>query len=189
MKRLFRIHNTIILGVLFLTCNNSNHTSTDAKAKSNCDQLKPGENGFIQLVTNNEPGEPMIIYGKIIDSRTKQPVSNAALFLYQTDTAGIYTRSGPNEQARIRGTVNSNASGCFKIKTILPGDYPAQKNSRHLHYVINAKGYNEKKSLLFFKGFTTGNITDEGPLIVLDIKKDQTGTWIGSTDLLIDAAH
>jgi protocatechuate 3,4-dioxygenase beta subunit len=81
--------------------------------------------------------------------------------------------------------VHTNDSGCFKIKTILPGDYPGQKNSRHLHYVISAKGYKEIRSILFFKGFTTSNITGQGPLSVLDIKKDKDGNWIGSIDLPI----
>jgi protocatechuate 3,4-dioxygenase beta subunit len=188
MKQPFSIHKPVLFSLLFLTCNNSNQPFEDTAIESNCHQLKPGQKGFIQLVNSNEPGEPLIIYGKVMDSKTGQPVSNAALFLYQTDTAGIYSRTGPDENARIRGTVHTSASGCFKIKTILPGDYPGRKNSRHLHYVINTKGYKERKSILFFKGFTTENITGEGPLIVLDIQKDKTGTWVGSTDLRIEAS-
>jgi protocatechuate 3,4-dioxygenase beta subunit len=115
-------------------------------------------------------------------------MSDVSIFLYQTDSKGIYSSSGRDEDARIRGVVNTNESGCFKIKTILPGDYPGQKNSRHLHYVINAKGYAERKSILFFKGFTTENITGRGPLIVLDIRKDSTGTWIGTTNIHLEQA-
>ena len=188
MKQLFRIHNPVILVVMFLTCYNNVQIIGQNKPENNCWQLEPGQNGFIQLVNNNEAGESLIIYGKIIDHKTKLPVNGAALFLYQTDSTGIYNSTGPDEQARIRGTVNTDANGCFKIRTILPGDYPGRKNSRHLHYVINAKGFKEKKSILFFKGFTTENITDQGPLIVLDIKKDKTGTWIGSTDLSIESS-
>jgi hypothetical protein len=189
MKKLFGIHSPIILSVLFLISDNSFQTSRYIKIDTNCNQLKPGQKGFVQLVNVNEPGEPLIIYGKIMNSKSRQPVSNATLFLYQTDTAGIYNSTGPDEQARIRGTVNTNESGCFTIKTILPGDYPNRKNSRHIHYVVNAKGYNERKSILFFKGFTTENITGEGPLVVLDIKRDKTGTWTGSAVLQIEAAN
>ena len=185
MKQLFGIHHLFILVVLFLTCNNSNQVSDDNKP-DNCNQLEPGQKGFIHLVDNNEPGEPLIIYGKIIDRKTGLPVINATLFLYQTDSTGVYNSTGTEEQARIRGTVSAHSSGCFKIKTILPGDYPGRKNSRHLHYVINAKGYKEMKSILFFKGFTTENITGEGSLIVLDMKKDKAGTWTGSTNLYLE---
>lgn len=186
MKRLFVMQPPIIAMVLFLTCNQRQETANDNQEK-NCSNLEAGQKGFIQLTKKEEPGEPLMIYGKIIDRRTNQPVKDVSLFLYQTDTSGIYNVSGgPDDQARIRGTVHSNESGCFKIKTILPGDYPGQKNSRHLHYVINAKGYKELKSILFFKGFTTSNITGQGPLSVLDIKKDKDGNWIGSINIHID---
>ena len=174
-----------LIQLTFFTCN-SYQNYTDNNQEIKCAELKAGQKGFIQLVKNNEPGEPLVVYGKIIDLKTRRPLSDVSIFLYQTDSNGIYTSSGRDEDARIKGTVYTSENGCFKIKTILPGDYPGQKNSRHLHYVINAKGYAEKKSILFFKGFTTSNITGQGPLIVLDIHKDATGTWIGSTDFYLE---
>jgi protocatechuate 3,4-dioxygenase beta subunit len=189
MKQLFVIQHPIILMVLFLTCNEPQDTGNDQKEK-NCSKLETGQKGFIQLTRKDEPGEPLVIYGKIIDRKTNHPVKDVSLFLYQTDTSGVYNTTGaPDDQASIRGTVHTNESGCFRIKTILPGDYPGQNNSRHIHYVINAKGYKEMKSILFFKGFTTANITGQGPLSVLDIKKDKDGTWIGSIDIHIDGTN
>ena len=185
MKYLIGFNCLIIQFIFFNTwdrCDQINKDNSDTK----CHELKPGQKGFIQLVKDYEPGEPLVVYGKIVDMKTNQPVKNISIFLYQTDIKGIYSSSGRDEDARIKGTVLTNENGCFKIKTILPGDYPGQKNSRHLHYVINEKGYMEKKSLLFFKGFTTPNITARGPLIVLDIRKDATGTWIGSTDFYLE---
>ena len=183
MKLLFGMHHPIILIVLFLTCN-GHQIPEDIKLDKNCINLEPGHKGFIQLAKNVEPGEPLVIYGKVIDGKTNQPIKDVSLFLYQTDSSGIYNASGgPDDQARIRGAIHTNESGCFKIKTILPGDYPGRKNSRHLHYIVNAKGYKEIKSILFFKGFTTTNITGQGPLSVLDIKKEKNGSWIGSIDI------
>ena len=172
--------------MLFFSCGNGYPIDENNNKEIKCAELRFGEKGFIQLVNNNEPGEPLVVYGKIVDSKTNQPLNDATIFLYQTDNNGIYSSSGRDEDGRIRGTVYTSQSGCFKIKTILPGDYPAQTNSRHLHYVINAKGYMEKRSLLFFKGFTTPNISGQGPLMVLDIRKDATGTWIGSTDFYLE---
>ena len=183
MKLLFEMHYTIILIVLFLTCNGRQNQGNTKQEKS-CIDLQLGQKGFIQLAKSDEPGEALVIYGKVIDGKTNEPIERASLFLYQTDSSGIYNASGgPDDQARIRGTLHTNENGCFKIKTILPGDYPGQKNSRHLHYVINAKGYKELKSILFFKGFTTTNITGQGPLSVLDIKKGKNDTWIGTIDI------
>jgi protocatechuate 3,4-dioxygenase beta subunit len=180
MNRLFWIQYPLIAVSLFVICGSTQMQRNDNQEKS-CNDLEPGQKGFIQLAKEGEPGEPLVVYGKVTDRETNQPVRDASLFLYQTDSSGIYNASGgPDNQARIRGTVHTNESGCFKIKTILPGDYPGRKNSRHLHYVINAEGYKEKKSILFFKGFTTTNITAQGPLSVLDITKEKDGTWIGS---------
>ena len=187
MKRLLKRQHPIILVVLLLTCSSGQITG-DFNQEKNCSDLKAGDKGFIQLAKENEPGEPLIVSGKVIGGKDFKPIEGAYLFLYQTDSSGIYnTSGGPDNEARIRGTVQTNESGCFKIKTILPGDYPGQKNSRHLHYVVNAEGYKESKSILFFKGFTTANITGEGRLSVLDIKKEN-GTWIGSIDLSIERA-
>ena len=182
MKRLFGIHPFIIMALL-LSCNGG-QVPGNINQEKNCINLAAGQKGFIQLANNDEPGEPLVIYGKVIDRKSNQPIGDVSLFLYQTDSSGIYNASGgPDDQARIRGVVQTTESGCFKINTILPGDYPERKNSRHLHYVINAKGYKEIKSILFFKGFTTTNITGQGPLSVLDIKKEKNGSWIGSIDI------
>lgn len=186
MKLLFGVRYTTILIVLFLTCNRGQNQG-NIKQEINCIDLEPGQEGFIQLAQSDEPGEPLLIYGKVIDGTTNQPIKGASLFLYQTDSSGIYNASGgPDDQARIQGTIHTNENGCFKIKTILPGDYPRQRNSRHLHYVINAKGYEELKSILFFKGFTTTNITGQGPLLILDIKKGKNDTWIGAIDITME---
>ena len=186
MKRLIKIKQPIILMTLLLAWTGRQFPES-GNPEENCTNLGPGQKGFIQLAKDSEPGESLVIYGKIIDRNSNQPISDASLFLYQTDSSGIYNASGgPDSQARIRGTIHTNEGGCFKIKTILPGDYPRQKNSRHLHYVVNAKGYKEAKSILFFKGFTTPNITGRGPLEVLDIKKREDGGWIGTIDLKME---
>ncbi len=172
--------------LVYATYNNVFQISVDHDNAKDCKELSVGDKGFIQLTKKTEPGEPLTVYGKILDKQTKQPIENASLFLYQTDSTGIYSTSGIDRDARIKGTLYSNTSGCFKIQTILPGDYPENKNSRHLHYIINAKGYKEVTSALFFKGFTTHNLSEQGPLIILDIKKGNTGAWIGMTNFYLE---
>lgn len=183
MTRLLRMSHPVIVVALCLTWN-GDQIPWSKTEEANCINLSPGQKGFIQLAKEDEPGEPLVIHGKVIDQKANRPIGDVSLFLYQTDSSGIYNASGgPDDQARIRGTLHTNESGCFKIKTILPGDYPGRKNSRHLHYVVNAKGYKEIKSILFFKGFTTANITGQGPLSVLDIKREKNGGWVGSIDI------
>jgi hypothetical protein len=184
MKHLSIILSPLVLAAMVLAFTAGPHSDNDI-LKDNCKQLRPGDAGFIQLTGNNEPGEPLVIYGRVVDHKTWRPVRDVTLFLYQTNAKGEYNSPGPDDQAKIRGTVSTNPNGCFKIKTILPGDYPGQKNSRHLHYVINAKGYKETRSILFFKGFTS--ISGRGNLAVLDIIKDSTGAWAGTVNFFMEA--
>ena len=122
MKRLSVIHHPIILMILFLTCNESQDPG-NKNQQENCSNLEAGQKGFIQLTKNEEPGEPLMIYGKIIDRKSNHPVRDVSIFLYQTDTSGIYNVSGePDDHAKIRGTVYTNENGCIKRNTILPGD-------------------------------------------------------------------
>jgi protocatechuate 3,4-dioxygenase beta subunit len=187
MKYYTPVSFLLVLPILFCAASNSVlQISIDNEKAQGCQELSVGDIGFIQLTKKTEPGESLTVYGKILDKQTSQPIENASLFLYQTDSTGIYNISGIDRDARIKGTVYSNTSGCFKIQTILPGDYPGNKNSRHLHYVINAKGYKELTSALFFKGFTTRNLTEQAPLIILDIKKNNTGAWVGMTNLYLE---
>jgi hypothetical protein len=47
------------------------------------------------------------------------------LFVYQTDADGYYTRPRSNpRQARLRGSVTTDARGAYRIDTIHPGSYP-----------------------------------------------------------------
>jgi protocatechuate 3,4-dioxygenase beta subunit len=185
MRRLFVIQHVIILVAVFNVTDRK--LRENLSEQTNCSTLEPGQKGFIQLVTNEEPGEPLVVYGKVIERQSNQPVRDASLFLYQTDSSGIYNASNaPEEQARIRGTVMTNENGCFKVKTILPGDYPGSKNSRHLHYRIDAAGHKQTTSTLFFKGFTNSKIATDGRFPILDITKRESGTWIGTINLTIE---
>lgn len=182
MKQLFTICSFAIVGIALAAYCNTQPTAGN-EPKANCNQLQPGQKGFIQLAESKEPGEKLVIYGRVVDHKTHRPVPGVSMLLYHADTKGIYGNAGQSEErARIRGTVGTASTGCFKIKTILPGDYPGQNNSRHLHYEINAKGYKKVTSTLFFKGFTPAGFNPQNNFIVLDIKKDSTGAWVGTAN-------
>ena len=183
--RIMQFSKILVASACFAFCN-SHQTTKIVNAPATCNELEAGQTGFLQLTSPEEPGELLTVYGKVVDQLKGTAVPGASIFFYQTDSSGIYNpNGGPDREARIKGTVLTNESGCFKIKTILPGDYPGQKNSRHLHYILTAEGFKETKSILFFKGFTTSNLSNSETLAVLDIWKDDAGGWIGSMDLKI----
>lgn len=151
-----------------------------------CALLTAGNDGFICIADTDEPGEPLTIYGKLLDRETGLPVSQGTIFFFQADSAGIYNSIGMPTLAKIRGTVKVNKSGCFLVKTILPGDYPGTKDNRHLHFVLRAKGYKKVSKEFFFEGFVNDKLRNEPYGIVLPIVKSGKREWVGTTDLLMD---
>jgi protocatechuate 3,4-dioxygenase beta subunit len=90
----------------------------------------PRENGLaaqrparIDIAGSREPGSRILIRGVVYD-RAGKPTPNVGIFLYQTDAAGYYSRPVNNpRQARLRGTVWTNAQGAYEFSSIQPGHY------------------------------------------------------------------
>lgn len=99
------------------------------------------------LVSEDEPGEPLIIRGIIYKADGKTPAPGVILYIYQTDNSGLYSQ-GKNQQhairhGHLRGWVRTNAKGEYEFKTIRPASYPKSNNPQHIHPIIYEpnKGY------------------------------------------------
>lgn len=175
-----------LIAIIFIRTSTGINTP---ESQTYCDSLKQGDKGFIRLTKAKEPGEALIIYGKVLDKKTNLPIKRASLFLYHTDTAGHYNSwfFGYPALAKIRGTLYTNDSGCFKIQTILPGDYPGAKDNRHIHFVLKAKGYKTIRREFLFDGFLNDEMRkhaiQDSSGIILNIKKNEQGTWVGLADM------
>ncbi|MCA1558211.1 MAG: hypothetical protein LC731_06700 [Acidobacteria bacterium] len=111
----------------------------DRSAASSADTQRPNR---IQIAGREEPGERILIRGTIYDMQGK-PMPNVMLFLYHTDAAGYYSRpvSNPRE-ARLRGTLWSDAEGRYAFDTIKPSHY-ANVNPQptmHIHVHLEPQG-------------------------------------------------
>jgi len=77
----------------------------------------------IDIVTPQEPGRRIHLSGTIFDANGK-PVPGVKIFLYHTDATGYYSRPVNNpRQARLHGTLWSNALGQYSFHTIKPAPY------------------------------------------------------------------
>ncbi|MDQ3474218.1 MAG: hypothetical protein M3447_10825 [Acidobacteriota bacterium] len=78
------------------------------------------------------------------DGRT--PLEGINLFVYQTDTTGVYSTSGgggDNRSTRIHGLMRSNKEGRYEFRTIKPGSYPNSRNAAHIHAYVSGPNYPE----------------------------------------------
>ena len=77
----------------------------------------------IDIVTPQEPGTRIHLSGTIFDPNGK-PLPGVKMFLYHTDATGYYSRPvNDPRQARLRGTLWSNALGQYSFHTIKPAHY------------------------------------------------------------------
>jgi protocatechuate 3,4-dioxygenase beta subunit len=91
----------------------------------------------IELVGRSEPGEHLLMRGMVCDKYDK-PAPNVKIFLYQTDAAGYYSQPVNNpRQARLHGTVWSDAEGRYAFSTIRPAHYAGVNPPPPMHIHVH----------------------------------------------------
>lgn len=91
----------------------------------------------IDIATPQEPGTRIHISGTIFDANGK-PLPSVKMFLYHTDNTGYYSRPvNDARQARLRGTLWSNASGQYSFNTIKPAHYGDVSSPPAIHIHVH----------------------------------------------------
>ncbi|MFF0556218.1 carbohydrate-binding protein [Streptomyces sp. NPDC020472] len=80
-----------------------------------------------------------------------RPISGVLLDFWQADVNGAYDNTG----FRFRGHQFTDATGAFKLTTIVPGLYPGR--TRHLHVKLQAPGRPVLTTQLYFPGEPRNN--------------------------------
>lgn len=102
----------------------------------------PGEDApaSIVLAPPGEPGEPLLVRGRVFAPDGETPVPGVVLYVYQTDAEGRYApplRRTP----RLRGWVRTDQAGRYEYRTIRPGSYPGRRAAAHVHVQLWGAGY------------------------------------------------
>lgn len=107
----------------------------------------------IDLVADDEPGEPLVITGRLFAADGETPLADTEIYVYHTDINGYYSgNTTRSDNPRIHGTLTTDADGRYEIRTIRPGPYPAAGVPAHVHYVVRAEGHIEQRFELRFEG-------------------------------------
>lgn len=96
------------------------------------------------IVSDQEPGEPLIVSGTIYAPDGRAPLERISLWVYQTDATGNYsTGGGNNRNTRLHGLMRTNAEGRYEFRTIKPVSYPGRRIPAHIHAFVSGPGYPE----------------------------------------------
>jgi len=185
---------------------NSQPESSNQEQSGNCYPTTPdyyGEGPFYtenpptieanQLATAAEPGEKMIISGRVLNLDCTEFIPNATIDVWHANNAGNYDNDGYN----LRGVTTSNDQGFYIFETIKPGKYLNGNAFRpsHIHFKITAPGFETLTTQLYFEGdpdlesdaassITTGQFNAQNRIIPLT--KEQGGGLEGTWDINVN---
>jgi protocatechuate 3,4-dioxygenase beta subunit len=162
---------------------------TSAQAPQVAEKNAPSK---VAIVSKDEPGERLIVSGRVFGPDGKTPVAGASIYVYHTDAKGVYT-PGPtndNRNPRLRGYLRTDEQGRYEYSTIKPAPYPGNRTPAHIHYVVNAQGYQERVFEILFEGDplvsdrTRSDAAKEGSAFsIRPIARDQQGVWRCAQDV------
>jgi protocatechuate 3,4-dioxygenase beta subunit len=106
-----------------------------------------------RLAPDGEPGQALTISGVVV-AADGSPVSDASLYVYQTDHEGYYgvKPASDNRNPRLKLFLRSDARGAWSFATVKPGSYPNSRVPPHIHFEVAAQGRAPKIFEIVFEG-------------------------------------
>ena len=105
----------------------------------------------------NEPGQRLVVSGRILQNDCETPISGAMLEVWHANDAGCYsinldcpTGNPENDNYNLRGKMFSDENGQYAFETVLPGYYA--NRPRHIHIKITTPNEEVLISQLYFEG-------------------------------------
>ncbi len=92
--------------------------------------------------------EKMLLTGIVYQNDGKTPANDVIIYIYHTDTTGIYPRqendsNWAQRHGYIRGWIKTNENGKYLFYTFRPASYPNSVQPQHVHITIKEPDKNE----------------------------------------------
>ena len=104
-----------------------------------------GLSATVTLAGAQEPGERMILTGRVLAADGTTPAAGVVIYAHHTNHAGLYA-NGSNESVwsrrhgRLRGWARTGADGRYSFRTIKPAPYPDRTMPAHVHLFVGEPG-------------------------------------------------
>ncbi len=98
------------------------------------------------LANKAEPGERMILSGRVLTADGARPAANVVIYAHHTNAAGRYANGSSESEwsrrhGRLRGWVRTGSDGRYAFDTIKPAPYPNETMPAHVHLFIAEAGH------------------------------------------------
>lgn len=94
-----------------------------------------------------EDNDKMVVEGKIFKRDGVTPAVGIILYIYHTDSKGLYSKGASQKlgirHGHIRGWIKTGEDGSYRFYTCKPAPYPERNSASHIHPVIKEPGTNE----------------------------------------------
>lgn len=164
-----------------------------------CGAMDAPANGLTSVMViadDDEPGERIILHGRVLERDGVTPAPNVLVYAYHTDATGVYRREGgetgnARRHGVLRGWLRTDDEGRYEIRTIRPGSYPSRSEPAHIHVTLTPPDGEEHWVASF-------NFSDD-PLLserekrqsrdagrfgaVMDLVADENDVLVGERDL------
>ena len=152
---------------------------------------------FISNTPKAERGDRMVVRGVVMDS-DKKPIANASVYLYHTDNDGRYNtqKARPGfggENPRLHSYMRSDSVGRYVYGGIRPAAYPGLTLPAHVHFVVQADGFQPRVFEFWFEGdpmikedHLAGQAKDPNRFLIRPAKRDTNRVWQITNDIVLE---
>ena len=130
------------------------------------------------LWRDGDGGEPLVLRGRVLDTCGK-PVANALVRIVHANENGDHIAD------RWRAHLNTDASGQFRVVTVLPG-YTAGL-PRHMHFIIEHPEHRRLMTHLYFKNDPLAEPGAEDLSLVLEeVQREDRRGWLSNFEFVLE---
>ena len=95
----------------------------------------------VQLASAQEPGERLLLTGRVLATDGATPVKGVVVYAHHTNADGLYATGSPDRlwsrrHGGLRGWARSDETGRYAFDTIKPAPYPDMTIPAHIHLYI-----------------------------------------------------
>jgi protocatechuate 3,4-dioxygenase beta subunit len=159
-----------------------------AQRQTPCADRQPASS-TVRTAGPDEPGERMLVIGKVLVGKDKKPAPGARVLAYHTDARGYYSRDGMDEaNARLCGVLRTSDDGGFRFEIIRPAPYATGGGPPpHVHFEVRLREGTTERFTLEFEGDPQlqGQPAGERWDLIRPVTKDEDGDELVERDLWV----